>query len=177
MKFKLDDATRILGSTPATLAALVGDLPDDFVRATEGPGTWSPYDIVGHLIHGEKTDWLPRARLILSTGESVAFAPFDREAQFRDSSGRSLRDLLTEFAQLRAANLRELEALHLTDADLEKRGRHPALGTVTLRQLLATWTAHDCDHLMQVARVIGSQYAGEVGPWSAYLRVISGTQG
>jgi hypothetical protein len=177
MTFDLADAARILAATPSVLRALLQDLPPDWVSRNEGPATWSPYDVVGHLIHGERTDWMPRARLILSAGDSVAFEPFDREAQFRESRGRPLDELLTEFAALRAANLQQLEAMHLSAADLDARGRHPALGPVTLRQLLATWVAHDCDHIMQVARVIGSQYADEVGPWRAYLRVISGTQG
>jgi hypothetical protein len=156
---------------------LLRGLPDDWVTANEGGETWSPFDVIGHLIHGERTDWVPRARLILEHGEARAFDRFDRFAQFEASKGRSLGELLDEFAGLRQQNLRELHGLRLSDADLEKRGRHPELGVVSLRQLLATWVAHDLDHVMQISRVLARQYADAVGPWKAYLRVISGTQG
>jgi hypothetical protein len=129
------------------------------------------------LIHGERTDWVPRARIILRDGESRVFEKFDRFAQFEVSRGRTLASLLDEFATLRQANLRELAAMRLTDADLDRRGTHPELGTVTLRQLLATWVAHDLDHVVQISRVLARQYSDEVGPWRAYLRIISGTQG
>ena len=132
---------------------------------------------MGHLIHGERTDWMPRAKIILEHGDARAFVPFDRFAQFAASEGRTLDNLLDEFAALRRGNLRELEALGLAPADLERRGRHPELGVVTLGQLLATWVAHDLDHVVQVSRVLARQYADEVGPWRAYLRIISGAQG
>jgi hypothetical protein len=175
--FDRDEALAILARTPASLDALLRGLPAAWIAAHEGGETWSPFDVVGHLIHGERTDWMPRARMILADGETRAFEPFDRFAQFAESSGRTLASLLDEFAALRAENLRELAALRLTDADLDRRGRHPELGVVTLRQLLATWVAHDLDHIMQIARVLGRQYAEEVGPWRAYLRVINATQG
>jgi len=152
-------------------------LPEGWLTAHEGDETWSPYDVVGHLIHGERTDWMERTRIILEHGESRPFNKFDRLAQFRDSQGRTLASLLDEFAQLRAKNLRDLEALRLTEADLGRRGTHPELGPVTLRHLLSTWVAHDLDHLVQIARVLARQYSDEVGPWRAYLRIISGTQG
>ena len=133
--------------------------------------------MVGHLIHGERTDWIPRARIILVHGDSRPFETFDRLAQFGDSTDRTLDRLLDEFALLRRHNLRELAALRLTEADLDRRGRHPELGAVTLRQLLATWVAHDLDHLMQISRALARQYSDAVGPWRAYLRIISGTQG
>jgi hypothetical protein len=145
--------------------------------AHEGGQTWSPFDVVGHLIHGEHTDWIPRARIILEHGEARAFDKFDRFAQFTASDGRTLGSLLDEFASMRRENLRQLESMHLTDADLDRRGRHPELGVVTLRQLLATWVAHDLDHVVQISRVLARQYADEVGPWRAYLRIISGSQG
>jgi hypothetical protein len=175
--FALDEAVAILTRTPATLDALLRGLPEGWVAANEGERTWSPFDVVGHLIHGERTDWMTRARIILEYGDARAFDKFDRFAQFADSEGQTLPALLEEFARLRWENLRDLAALGLTDADLDRRGLHPELGGVTLRQLLATWVAHDLDHLVQISRVLARQYSDEVGPWRAYLRVISGTQG
>jgi DinB superfamily len=176
-RFEIDEAMAILARTPATLDALLRSLPDGWIAAHEGGDTWSPFDVIGHLIHGELTDWIPRARLIMEHGEARAFDKFDRFAQFDNSTGKTLADLLDEFATLRRENLRSLAALRLTDADLDRRGRHPALGIVTLRQLLATWVAHDLDHVVQISRVLARQYSDEVGPWQAYLRIISGTQG
>lgn len=173
----MDEAIAILARTPATLGALLRGLPDGWTRAHEGGSTWSPFDVVGHLIHGERTDWIPRARVILAHGETKPFEKFDRIAQFTASEGGTLASLLDEFAALRGENLQALESLHPTDTDLDRRGRHPELGVVTLRQLLATWVAHDLDHVAQIARILATQYADEVGPWRAYLRIISGTQG
>jgi hypothetical protein len=173
----MDEAVQILSRTPSTLDAQLRGLPDGWVNAHEGGQTWSPFDVVGHLIHGEQTDWIPRARMILEEGESRPFEKFDRFAQFDASRNRTLASLLDEFAALRRENLRQLAALHLTEADLDRRGRHPELGVVTMRQLLATWVAHDLDHLMQISRVLARQYSDEVGPWRAYLRIISGAQG
>ena len=174
--FALDDAVALLTRTPATLDALLRGLPAWWTSANEGPNTWSPFDVIGHLIHGEETDWIPRVRIILELGESRPFDKFDREAQFA-ATPHSLESLLDQFAALRRDNLRILGAMALTAADLRRTGRHPALGVVTLRQLLATWVAHDLDHVMQISRAIGRQYSNEVGPWRAYLRVISGQQG
>jgi hypothetical protein len=168
----LDEATAMLSRTPAVLDALLRDLPDQWVRAHEGGTTWSPFDVVGHLIHGDRTDWIPRARMILEDGEARTFETFDRLAQFTASAGRTLPSLLDEFAEARAASLRDLAGLGLVERDLERRGRHPAFGPVTLRQLLATWVAHDFDHLVQVSRTLAGQYADAVGPWRAYLRVM-----
>jgi hypothetical protein len=173
----MDEAVAILERTPGTLDALLRGLPDGWIAAHEGGETWSPFDVIGHLIHGERTDWIPRARTILEHGDARPFEKFDRFAQFAASEGRPLAGLLDEFAGLRRDNLRELAAMRLTAGDLERRGRHPELGAVTLRQLLATWVAHDLDHVAQVSRVLARQYADEVGPWQAYLRVISGKQG
>jgi DinB superfamily len=175
--FVMEEAVAILARTPSTLDALLRGLPDGWIVAHEGGGTWSPFDVIGHLIHGERTDWLPRAKIILQEGETRQFEPFDRFAQFAVSEGRTLASLLDELATLRQDNLRELARLCLTDADLGRRGRHPELGVVTLGQLLATWVAHDLDHVVQIARVLARQYSDEVGPWRAYLRIISGTQG
>jgi len=176
-RFEINEATAILSRTPAALDALLRGLPDGWTSANEGGDTWSPFDVVGHLIHGERTDWLPRAKIILEHGEARPFDTFDRLAQFAAPGGRTLDSLLDEFAALRELNLRELAGLNLTDEDLDRRGTHPAFGAVTMRQLLATWTAHDLDHITQIARVVARQYSDEVGPWRAYLRVISGHQG
>jgi DinB superfamily len=175
--FALDEATAVLARTPATLDAMLRGLPDGWIQAHEGGETWSPFDVIGHLIHGEQTDWVPRARIILEHGEARAFDKFDRFAQFELSQGRTLDSLLDEFAVLRRANLRDLAALEITEADLDRRGAHPGLGVVTLGQLLATWVAHDLDHVVQIARLLARQYSDAVGPWRAYLRVISGEQG
>jgi len=152
-------------------------LPEDWTHAHEGGETWSPFDVLGHLIHGEQTDWMPRVRRILETGDSRPFDPFDRFAQLTASVGKKTPELLDELARLRAANLRDLVALGLAPGDLARKGRHPALGVVTLGQLLATWVAHDLDHIAQIARVLAAQYSDAVGPWRAYLRVISGQPG
>jgi DinB family protein len=173
----LAEAVPLLARTPATFDALLRGLPEGWITATEGGETWSPFDVIGHLIQGEQTDWIPRVRIILEQGEARTFDKFDRFAQFELSKGRTLASLLDEFAARRAENLRQLAALRLTEADLDKTGTHPFFGRVTLRQLLATWVAHDLDHVIQVSRVLARQYADEVGPWRAYLRVISGEQG
>ena len=175
--FVLDEGIAILTRTPAALDALLRGLPDGFIAAHEGGDTWSPYDVVGHLIHGERTDWMARVRRILESGDAVPFDRFNRVAQFADSSGRTLDSLLAEFAALRRGSVQELAALRLTPADLARPGLHPELGPVTLSQLLATWVTHDLDHVTQIARVLARQYADAVGPWRAYLRVISGQPG
>jgi uncharacterized damage-inducible protein DinB len=172
VNFALEDALSILGRTPAVLHSLLADLPESWTRTTEGPDTWSPFDIVGHLIHGERTDWVPRLELLLAYGDTRPFEPFDRFAQFEASKGRSLAELLDTFAQLRTANLNRLESLRLRPEDLDRRGLHPELGPVTLSHLLATWVAHDLNHLGQIARVMGKQYAAAVGPWLAYLPLL-----
>lgn len=173
--FALDEALPVLERTPAVLRALLADLPDGWVSATEGDGTWSPFDVVGHLIHGERTDWIPRAELILGHGEAVTFPPFDRFAMFEASRGRTLADLLDTFADLRAANVQRLRDLVPTAAELSRRGRHPELGPVTLEQHLATWVAHDLSHIGQIVRVMARRYTAAVGPWRAYLPLLGRT--
>lgn len=168
----LDECLALLTRTPATLDALLRDLPDSLTLATEDPGTWSSYTVIGHLIHGEKTDWIPRLEIILEHGAARAFEAFDREAQFRDSEGRTLASLLDEFAHLRRVNLDRLRALQLQPRQLELQGLHPALGVVTARQLLATWTAHDLAHLVQISRVMARRFKPEVGAWAEYLSVM-----
>ena len=172
MDFDLPTGIAVLERTPHTLRALLAGLPPAWTDATEGPDTWSPYVVIGHLIHGERTDWMPRARIILSQGPDRRFTPYDRFAQFRESQGKPLERLLDEFAGLRASNLATLTGWHLTDAQLSLTGEHPEFGPVTLRQLLATWVAHDLAHLVQIARVMATQYKDAVGPWRAYLSVM-----
>jgi hypothetical protein len=173
MEFQLDQAKDILRRTPATLNALLRHLPDEWVLSNEGPDSWSPFDVVGHLIHGEEADWIPRARIILEYGESRAFEPFDRFAMFEKSRGKSLGELLDRFERLRAESLRELEGMNLTPEMLGKRGMHPELGAVTLGQLLSTWVVHDLGHVGQIVRVLAKQYGEAVGVWRAYLPVLS----
>jgi hypothetical protein len=172
MEQNLPHTMALLERTPAVLDALLRDLPEAWTLGNEGVNTWSAFDVVGHLIHGECTDWIPRARMILDFGETRDFEPFDRWGQERESEGKSLRQLLDEFARLRAEGLGELRAMNLKPQDLERRGRHPALGVVTLSQLLATWAAHDLTHLHQISRVMAHQYQAAVGPWHAYLGVL-----
>ena len=172
MDFNLDDGVAVLERTPLVLRAMLDELPPAWIKATEGPDTWSPYVVVGHLIHGERADWIPRAQLILAQGENRTFTPFDRMAQFRESDGKSLGELLDEFEALREENVQALLDWELTDEDLSLEGQHPAFGAVTLRQLLATWVAHDLGHLAQITRVMAKQYRDAVGPWEAYLPVL-----
>ena len=171
-RFNLDEAIAILTRTPPTLNALLRGVPDTWVLSNEGKDTWSAFDIVGHLIFGERTDWMPRARIILEHGEARAFDPFDRFAQVKESKGKTLDQLLDEFSRLRAENLAALQKLNLQPADFRLRGTHPALGAVTLSELLATWAIHDLTHLHQLTRVMAHQYSAEVGPWGAYLGVL-----
>ena len=172
MDFELEQAKEILGRTPSTLNALLRPLSESWIVGNEGPDTWSPYDVVGHLIHGEETDWIPRAKILLEHGEDRAFEPFDRVAMFEKSKGKSLGELLDEFEHARARSLSDLDAMNLTPSLLEKRGRHPELGVVTLKQLLATWVVHDLGHVSQVVRVMARQYGDAVGPWQAYLSIL-----
>jgi uncharacterized damage-inducible protein DinB len=172
MEFQLDHATEILRRTPATLNSLLRQLPEEWIVSNEGRDTWSPFDVLGHLIHGEETDWIPRARLILEYGESRPFAAFDRYAMFEKSRGKSLGDLLDRFEQLRVESLQALEEMNLRPEMLAKRGLHPELGVVTLSQLLSTWVVHDLSHTGQITRVMAKQYREAVGVWQAYLPVL-----
>ncbi len=172
MEQNLEYTTSLLARTPATLDALLRGMPEMWTLQNEGEGTWSAFDVLGHLIHGERTDWVPRAKRILEFGESRPFEPFDRLAQTRESQGKRMDQLLDEFARLRAENLVALRALNLRAEELALRGRHPALGVVTLSELLATWAAHDLTHLHQISRVMAHQFRGAVGPWTAFLGVM-----
>ena len=172
MEHNLEHTIALLTRTPRALDSLLRDLPDAWTRSNEGEKTWSAFNVVGHLVHGELTDWMPRARMILDSGETRAFEPFDRWGQERASAGKSLGQLLDEFARLRAQNLRELRELNLKQDDLARSGRHPELGVVTLSELLATWAAHDLTHLHQMSRVMAYQYRETVGPFSRFLGVL-----
>jgi hypothetical protein len=172
MEQDLEYTISLLSRTPATLNAWLRDLPQEWTLRNEGADSWSAFDVVGHLIHGDRTDWMPRARMIVEFGESKPFEPFDRMGQVCESEGKSLPQLLDEFAGLRAEKIAELRGLNLQPEDFERRGLHPALGVVTLSQLLATWASHDLTHLHQISRVMAHQYRDAVGPWSKYLGVM-----
>lgn len=172
MEQNLQHTISLLKSFPAALNALLRDLPEVWTSQNEGGESWSAFDVMGHLVHAERTDWIPRMRILLRFGEAQTFEPFDRQAQFQESRGKSFGQLLDEFAGLRSGNLDELRGLNLKAADLERRGRHPAFGVVTASELLATWAAHDLTHLHQLSRILAHQYREAVGPWSRYLGVM-----
>ena len=172
MAHNLEHTIAVLSRTPSTMNAMLRDLPEEWTHRNEGDGTFSAFDVIGHLIHGDRTDWIPRARIILEHGDTKPFEKFDRLAQVRESKGKSLPQLLDEFARIRVEKLDELRALNLKPQDFERRGRHPALGIVTLSQLLATWAVHDLTHLHQISRVMAHQYREVVGPWTRYLGVM-----
>lgn len=172
MEFDLTEGAAVLERTPGVLRAMLAGLPAPWTERDEGPETWSPFVIVGHLIHGERTDWIPRARIILDQGADRRFTPYDRFAQFHESAGKPLAALLDEFEDLRARNLATLRNWRLTSDQLSLTGEHPEFGSVTLRQLLATWVAHDLGHIAQIARVMAKQYRVAVGPWRAYLPIV-----
>jgi hypothetical protein len=172
MVIDLDHVTEILDRTPRVLRAMLQGLPAEWILRNEGDNTWSPFDVLGHLIHGERTDWIPRARIILECGEGRAFEPFDRYAQFEASKGKTSEELLDIFEALRLENIRAFKEMELMPKDLEKPGMHPELGRVTLGELIATWVAHDLGHIVQISRTMAKQYREEVGPWRAYLSVM-----
>ena len=172
MTFELTEAIAVLERTPSVFKAMLSGLSEEWIRCDEGSNTFSAFDNVGHLIHGERTDWIARARIILEQGTNRRFEPYDRFAQVRESQGKSLPQLLDEFAQLREQNLVTLRGWNLTERELALEGEHPELGTVTLRQLLSTWVAHDLGHMAQTARVMAKRYRNDVGPWRAYLPVL-----
>ncbi len=172
MNFKLVSAIEVLERTPVVVDEMLKNLSPDWVMNNEGPDTWSPYDVVGHLIHGEKTDWVPRIEIILSDIGDKKFEPFDRFAQFNESKGKSLQQLLDEFKELRKNGLEIVKSKELKEQDLDKKGIHPEFGLVTLRQLLSTWVVHDLGHIVQIARVMAKQYKAETGPWRAYISIL-----
>jgi uncharacterized damage-inducible protein DinB len=172
MKYSIDKSIEILERTPAVLTGLLSGIDDDWTMNNEGPETFSPYDVLGHLIHGEKTDWTERAKLVLEFGNSKPFVPWNRFAQFEESKGKTLQQLLEEFTRVRKDNLQWFKSLGLSEADLDKTGIHPVLGEVTLRNLLATWVVHDLTHIAQVTRVMAKQYKDEIGPWTEFFRIL-----
>jgi hypothetical protein len=172
IKFNLADSIDILERTPLILEEFLRDLPSKWIRNNEGGSSWSPFDVVGHLVHGEKTDWVPRMHIILSNNEKKDFESFDRFAQFDNNQGKSLNELLNEFRDLRKMNIIKLRKANIQAIDLKKTGIHPQFGTVTLRQLLASWVVHDLTHINQISRVLAKQYASEVGPWKRFMGVL-----
>lgn len=173
MNYSIPQAIEILERTPAVLQALLSGLSDDWIMHNEGPETFSPYDVVGHLIHGEKTDWTARIKVILQHGNSKPFERWDRFAQYENSKGKTLQQLLDEFAAVRKENIEWFTALNLTETDFERKGLHPVLGEVTLKHLLSTWVVHDLTHIAQITRVMAKQYKTEMGPWPEFFRILN----
>lgn len=173
MNYNLQQAIQILERTPGALDSLLRGLDSQWTHSNEGPGTWSPFDVLGHLIHGEKTDWMPRITIVLSEAKNKTFTPYDRFAQEKTSIGKTMDQLLDEFANRRGDNLEALRSLHLTSEDFQKTGIHPELGKVTLQELLSSWVVHDLGHLVQVSRVMAKQYKENCGPWPHYLTVLN----
>lgn len=172
MNYEPKAAVAVLSRTPSTLRSMLSGLPDAWLMNNEGPDTWSPYDVVGHLVHGDRSDWTQRAALILEQGENRTFTPFNRTAMYEESKGKTIDDLLQEFAELRDANLGLFASWELDDDKLALTGIHPKFGTVTLRQLLSTWVAHDLSHIAQISRVMAKQYRDEIGPWREFLPIM-----
>lgn len=173
MDFDLERAREILDRTPSSIIGLLRGLPPEWTEPNEGAGTWSPRQVVAHLINGERTDWIPRAKIILAGDPNATFVPFEREGGFADAAHRELDDLLDQFAALRAANLRALDSFKLGDRELAMTAMHPGLGRVTMSQLLASWVVHDLGHIVQISRVMAKQYTNAVGPWTEYMSVLS----
>lgn len=173
MNFDLNKSISVLENTPMVLKSLLSGLSEEWTHNNEGPETWSPFDVVGHLVHGERTDWIPRIFIIMNDSEEKTFTPFDRFAQFEESKGKTLEDLLNEFETLRDQNLQQLKSFGFTESELQRKGIHPELGEVTLSQVIATWVTHDLGHIAQISRVMAKQYKNEVGPWTAYISILS----
>ena len=172
MEFSITKSIEILNNTPKVLFALAGNVSEEWTSNNEGGETWSVYDVIGHLVHGEKTDWMTRLELILSQNVTKKFEVFDRFAQFENSKGKKFHQLLEEFRDIRIANIERLHQLNIRSEDLIKTGIHPAFGEVSLSQLLSTWAVHDLDHISQIARIMAKQYKNEVGPWIEYLKIL-----
>lgn len=172
MEFNLNKTTEILERTPAILESMLLGVSEEWQRSNEGENTWSPYEVIGHLIHGEKTDWIPRAKIILSDSVDKSFEPFDMSAHLKGDQAKPLADLLAEFKERRIENLATLKSLELNDAKLLENGIHPALGKVSLKELLSAWVVHDLGHIAQISRVLAKQYKNEVGSFKEYIRII-----
>lgn len=172
MKFQVEQAAEILSNTPLVLKSLLGNLSGDWTENINDSEDWGPFDVVGHYIHGEETDWIPRAEIILKQGENITFEPFDRFAQFEKSKGKTLGELLDDFAQLRKKSLETLESWNLTDEQLQLKGMHPELGLVNLEKLLSTWVVHDLTHIRQIVTFLAKKYSGNVGVWKEYLSIL-----
>lgn len=172
MEFSIERSVEILRQTPSTLELFLSNLSDDWIFVNEGKDTWNAFDIIGHFIHGEKTDWIPRLDIVLNDNENKKFEPYDRFAQFENSKGKTLNDLLQEFKRLRNQNLNYLESLKLTEDKLDLEGIHPAFGTVTVRQLISAWTVHDLGHIYQITRVFAKQYKENMGPFAEYISIV-----
>lgn len=172
MQYELEKAYEILDRTPAVLESLLSGLSEDWITPNEGPDTFSPFDVVGHLIHGEKTDWTARMKRILEFGNTKTFEVYDRFAQYEESKGKNMTQLLEEFKSLRKENMVWFRSLNLSADDLERKGMHPRLGEVTLKNLLSTWVVHDLTHIAQVTRVMAKQYKEEMGPWPQFFRIL-----
>ncbi len=170
--FSMEHSIAVLERTPFVVEMMLRELPDDWITSNEGDSTWSPFDIVGHLIHGEKTDWIPRIKIIMSGENNTQFTPFDRFAQLQENKGKTLSELLIELKVRRKAGLEILRSMNITEETLRRTGIHPEFGTVTLRQLISTWVAHDLNHIGQIVRVMAKQYSDEVGPWKDYLKIL-----
>lgn len=173
MKYSTEQAVEVLERTPAVLQSLLAGISEEWIMNNEGPETFSPFDVLGHLIHGEKTDWTARIKVILQHGNSKPFERWDRFAQYEDSKGKSLQQLLHAFAAIRKENISWFQSLSLTEADFERKGMHPVLGEVTLRNLLSTWVVHDLTHIAQITRVMAKQYKEEMGPWPEFFRILN----
>jgi hypothetical protein len=173
MNYSIIEAISIIERTPLLLEQMLSGLSDEWIISNEGAETWSPYDVVGHLVHGERTDWIARLEIVLSDTGDKKFAPFDRFAQFKENEGKTINDLLKEFKNLREKNIGILKSKNITEKDFDRTGIHPKFGNVTLKNLLATWIVHDLNHLAQIARVMAHQYRTEVGPWKEYLRILN----
>ena len=172
MKFELDKTIEILQRTPVVLSALLNGISEKWTSQNEGEDTWSPFDVVGHLIHCEQTNWIPRLDILLFEGENKTFAPVDMTAQFTNSKGKTMNELLHEFGAIRKLNIQRLTRFHIKESDFNKKAMHPKYGKVTLSELIATWAVHDLDHLAQISRVMAKQYKAEVGPWINYLKIL-----
>jgi len=175
MQFDINRAIEVLERTPSVIKSLLSEISDEWTLNNEGENTWSPYDVVGHLVHGEKTDWMPRLEMVLGNSETKTFEPYNRFAQFEMSKGKSLATLLSEFELFRKENLDTLKAKNISEKDLNKIANHPSLGSVTLKNLLSAWVVHDLGHITQISRVMAKQYKEEIGPWSKYLTIVKTT--